>query len=204
MAINLTKAELIQKLSTRINIPEVKAKEALDIIVQRIIESLTIDNEVILSGFGGPITIKRKAQFSDKASNGTGQIDSVREEEKLSSTIKKSQPVLEQRKLERRNFILDLEIIDRDTDQVVGDLGDITTEGIMLVSDQPVEEDKLFHFKITLPAEAGECLDIVFDAKSIHCRKTVHESIFTTGFTIENLDQNNLKNITHIIEKYAV
>ena len=54
----------------------------------------------------------------------------------------------EQRKMKRRHLIYYLEAVDRDTDQPIGFLVDITTKGIMLMSETPIETGKIFHLKI--------------------------------------------------------
>ncbi len=117
----------------------------------------------------------------------------------------------EQRKLERKNFIYDIEVIDRgkpvdETGEhpVLGDLADITTGGVMLVTDEPVEEEASFQLRVVLPEDIEGLKVIDFEAESIRCDETIHETIFTTGFKITKLDENNRSVITRLISEYAV
>ena len=54
----------------------------------------------------------------------------------------------EQRKMQRRHLIYYLEAIDMDTGKPIGFLVDITTNGIMLMSEAPIEINKIFHLTV--------------------------------------------------------
>jgi len=117
----------------------------------------------------------------------------------------------DKRKLERKNFIRDIEIIDQKgpVDEegklsALGDLADITVEGIMLVSDEPIAEQTAFQMKMILPEEIEGKESIEFEAESIRCDQTIHDSIYTTGFKITKLDENNHAIIRKLISEFAV
>ena len=54
----------------------------------------------------------------------------------------------EKRKLNRRHLIYYLRVFDRDTSILIGHLVDITAEGIMLISEDPIETDNIFQLKM--------------------------------------------------------
>ncbi len=115
------------------------------------------------------------------------------------------------RKLERKNFIRDIEIIDRNgpvgedgEPPVLGDLADITVEGVMLVSDEPIAEKVAFQMRLVLPEEIEGKNKIEFEAESIRCNQTIHDSIYTTGFLITKLDEDNHEIIDKLISEFAV
>jgi hypothetical protein len=117
----------------------------------------------------------------------------------------------EKRKLERKNFIRDIEIFDRNgfaaengERPVLGDLADITVEGVMLISDEPIAEKTAFQMKLVLPEEIEGKESIEFEAESIRCNKTIHESIYTTGFLITKLDEDSHAIISKLISEFAV
>lgn len=117
----------------------------------------------------------------------------------------------EKRKLERRNFIYDIEVSDRGkpVDEngefpVLGDLADVTVEGVMLVSDEPVAEKTAFQLRVVLPDDVEGMNILDFEAESIRCSGTVHESIYTTGFRITEIDDATQKAIVKLIDEYAV
>lgn len=199
MSKNLTKNELIASLAGELEISKTIANAALDHLVNKIVENLAVYGEVILLGFGAPITVRQKTKSGDTQTFDTNLPDHL-----IPEVQKSPKPGKEQRKLQRRNFILDIEVFDRTTQKTIGDLGDITIEGMMLVSDEPVEENKTFKLGIRLPKEAEEQLEIEFTALSVRCQKTIHETIYITGFKIEALDEKNRRQINHFINEYAV
>ncbi len=200
---NLTRKELIETLSSSLDLSESVAESGINQIVKLIIERLTAYKEITLTGFSAPINIKQNPKKSPVQQD-SNNLESVEPGKKLSTMLKKSTPGHEKRKLKRRNFILNIEIFDNATGEIIGDLGDITTEGIMIVSDDPIQEDKMFSILIRLPEDADEKLEIAFEAKSIRCSETIHESIFITGFKIESIDEKNSQNVDYLINEYAV
>jgi len=117
----------------------------------------------------------------------------------------------EKRKLQRRNFIYDIEVFDRsrpadDDGKFVplGDLADVTVEGVMLVTDTPVEENRVYQLRVVLPDDVTGMRILDFEARSIRCSKTIHESIFTTGFLITRMDEATRSAISKLIDEYAV
>lgn len=199
----LTKNDLIVKLAKSLDLSESTAESGINQIMNLIIENLTAYKKIKLTGFGAPITIKQKPKVSPEVQD-PGISEPVKPEEELSMVPELSVSGHEKRKFKRRNFILNIEIIDSNTNQIIGDLADITTKGVMIVSDDPVQENKILPFLIRLPKEANEKLEIVFTAKSIRCQKTIHENIFITGFKIENILEENRQKIAYLINEYAV
>lgn len=123
-----------------------------------------------------------------------------------------TKPDNEKRKLQRRNFLLDMEVIDingidEDGNKgiVLGDLADITIEGIMLISEQPVDNNATYQLRVNLPEDViGTEKAINFEAQSFNCHKTIHENIYTTGFKMTKLDGENKQRIREIISEYAI
>ncbi len=180
-------------MAKELELPDNTVKAAINNMVSKVVEYLTAYGEVSITGFGAPITVKQKPKSAQ-----------VQPGQKLTTIIESAKPSIEQRRLERRNFILNIEVFDRNSDKLLGELGDITSEGIMIVSDDPIAENEKFELVIRLPEEADEQLEIVFDAQSIRCQKTIHEAIYITGFRIKSLDDENKRKIGYFIEEYAV
>ncbi len=198
---NLSKEEIISLLAENLELPQATANEAFDHLVGRIKEYLATHKEITVSGFGSPITIRQKGSTDQ---NGPHNPDQIKKDSAFPDHINRTRSGFEQRKLKRRNFILDIEIVDRATGMIIGDMGDITAEGIMVVSDEPIAEQKSFSFEVRLPDEADEVLAILFEAQSIRCQETIHENIYVTGFKITSLDEENRNKIEFLIREYAV
>ena len=214
---NLTKKDLTSIVAKEAELNLRQSRKFIDSLLRVIQTSLADNQPVKLRGFG---TFSIELQKSRNGINPrTGERMTIPEEQKpkfkagkeMTKEVNRFRPASEKRKLKRRNFIIDMLIIDRndfregaDDMPEIGDLADITVEGIMLVSDKPIEEDKLYELKVILPEEVAEGRYIDFDARAIRCSETIHENIYMTGFAIVSLDDINKQKIRHLIERYAV
>ena len=107
------------------------------------------------------------------------------------------------RKFKRRHLIYYLRVYDRKTGVLIGHLADITTDGIMLVSEVPIKTEEDFDFKMTLPAEIEGSRDIAFDASSIWCKKDVNPDFYATGFKISDIDNRDIELIEILIDSFG-
>lgn len=108
----------------------------------------------------------------------------------------------EKRKLKRRHLIFYLRVYDKNTGQLVGRLVDITSEGIMLNSENPIPTDTVFQLQMFLPEEFDkERLD--FDAKSIWCKPDVNRDLFVTGLKLLNVANRDTEIIENLIDEYG-
>jgi hypothetical protein len=204
MSQSLSKQNLISFLTEETDISEEKAEKVLNAMIKQLRSALKETKSLSLTDFGLPIIVRRQVS-SPREEEGALIVENiVFSEEELSKMETLEREINEQRKLSRRNFIIDLEVVNRETGDTIGSLGDITREGIMIISDGVILQDKLFPIKIDLPEEAGETLQIVFNAQSIRCVETVHENIYITGLKIQELDANNATNIDYLIKTFAV
>ncbi len=106
----------------------------------------------------------------------------------------------EQRQVKRRHLIYYLKVIERNTAKPVGFLINITTKGIMIMSETPIEADKIFHFKIQLQTDLSEHEFLNFDAKSKWCEKSVNSDFYDTGFELIDVNADDFRGIENVIE----
>jgi len=109
--------------------------------------------------------------------------------------------MLEKRKLQRRHLIYYLKVMEQDTDKQIGFLVDITTQGIMIMSESPVEVDKTYHFRMLLQTEMNDQEYLNFDAKSIWCNQSINTDFYDTGFELIDVTPEDFKGIKSIIEE---
>lgn len=109
----------------------------------------------------------------------------------------------DRRTLHRRHLIYYLKVFERDTDELLGHLVDITEEGLMIVSDYPHEEGKLLKMKMLLPREIEGREQIEFDARTMWCRKDVNPSLFGVGFKFEYVDILSRQIIFELIHEFG-
>jgi len=110
--------------------------------------------------------------------------------------------VLSRRKLKRRHLIYYLRLFDRSTGNLVGHLVDITTEGIKVMSEEPLPVDQRYQFEMLLPEES-DTEKITFDATSVHCSDDINPDFYATGFRIDQIDSDHAARIRKLIEEFG-
>jgi len=110
--------------------------------------------------------------------------------------------VLSRRKLKRRHLIYYLRLFNQSTGNLIGHLVDITTEGIKVLSEDPIPVDKHYQFEMQLPEEL-ETEKISFDATSVHCEKDTNPDFYATGFRIDQIDSDHAALIEKLIDEFG-
>lgn len=109
----------------------------------------------------------------------------------------------EKRRLKRRHLIYYLNVFDRNTEQCVGQLVNITTKGLMLTSEEPIEKDNIFEMKMMLPEEIKGRDRITFDARSLWYRKSAKPEFYDIGFELLNISQADTRIIQNLIHDFS-
>lgn len=109
----------------------------------------------------------------------------------------------EKRKLKRRHLIYYLKVHEQGTDQFIGHLVDITTEGMMLISKDPIEAGVSYRLYMELPEAIGESGRIRFDATCLWKGKSVNPDFFEMGFRLTGINSLEVQRIRDLIKKYS-
>ena len=109
----------------------------------------------------------------------------------------------EKRRIKRKHLIYYLRVFDINTDQVIGHLVDITTEGFMIMSEEPLEINTIYQLRIDLPEEILGSRQITFEAKSIRCEKDVNPDFYNTGFLFKNINPNYFLTISQLVDQFG-
>lgn len=107
------------------------------------------------------------------------------------------------RKLKRRHLIYYLRVFQRGNNALIGHMVDVTREGIMIMSEEPIEADKDFEFRMDLPAEIWGKKFIDFDARSLWCRKDANPDFYNTGFTMLKIAPADMTAIDRLVSQYG-
>jgi len=106
----------------------------------------------------------------------------------------------EKRRLKRRHLIFYLRVFNAETNQLLGYLVDLTPEGIMLMSEEPVEKGEKFKLRMDLPEEYSDRAKIEFDAESVWTSTDVNPDFYDTGFKFSNVSHEERLIIEDIID----
>jgi len=109
----------------------------------------------------------------------------------------------DKRKLERIPVIYYLSVIDRNTTQKVGYLVDITTEGAMVLTENPVEKDTVMQLTVEVPTEYFSGKNIEFDAVCVRSILDSDLGFYDSGFTCLKISQECIDEISTLIKKFG-
>jgi len=95
---------------------------------------------------------------------------------------------MDQRRQKRKRLVYYLEVFDITDDVLLGHMVDITTDGLMIVTKQPIESDKVFQLELSLPERDAGKEFIVFGARSVWCKQDVNPELYGAGFQFVKID----------------
>lgn len=107
------------------------------------------------------------------------------------------------RRLKRRHLIYYLRVFDQSNGQLVGHLVDITKEGLMLISEQPLSVNETYHFRMVLPSEILSKVELTFTATVVWCKKDVNPDFYATGFSLSDIPTEDILIIESLIHRYG-
>ena len=109
----------------------------------------------------------------------------------------------EKRKLKRRHLIYYLRVFDRNANMLIGHLVDITAEGLMLISEDPIDANSTFQLKMDLPQGMGNKEQLSFDARSVWHRKDINPRFYNTGFQFRKVTRNHFAVIEQLLDDFG-
>ncbi len=107
------------------------------------------------------------------------------------------------RKLKRRHLFFYLRVYDMDSGEQIGHLGDLSQDGLLVVSENPIELSKMFNLKINLPQSAGEHKSLKFRAKSLWSNNDTNPNFYDTGFQLFGVSPADLQTLTTIFVRFG-
>ena len=109
----------------------------------------------------------------------------------------------ERRQLDRRHMLFYSRVFDRRTGIFLGYLGNLTKEGMMIISEDPIPVGKDFLLRIDLPDDMYEQNVLNFEASSRWCQPDIDPNFHNTGFQFERIEDNDVEVVAQIIEDYG-
>ena len=106
----------------------------------------------------------------------------------------------DRRNTERKSPGLYFGIVDRNSGNLAGTLGDITVKGLMLIGEKPFETHSTYQLKLVMPATIMGSKEIPFDARCIWCKETADYNRYCSGFQFTDISPHNVERIEMMIE----
>jgi len=109
----------------------------------------------------------------------------------------------ETRKEERRKLMAFTPVLDLPKKSLLGYIGDLTTQGVLVVGEKSTEVDKVITLVIDFP-ETPEfhAKRVIIPARAIWCEKKQDEKYFDTGFEFQKVEKKDKIIIESILERY--
>ncbi len=111
---------------------------------------------------------------------------------------------MEKRSIARRHLVFYLRVYDGMGIEILGHLADISTRGIMLVSEKPIKTGRDFRLRIKLPKEVVGRDEIVIEATSCWSKRDSNPDFYITGFEIAELEGDLEKQIGRLIKDFSM
>lgn len=109
----------------------------------------------------------------------------------------------EKRRIKRRHLIYYLRVFERQSGDLVCHVMDVTPQGILAISDTPIEIGQVFEFMMDLPSRVEGKTRVNFNARSCWGARDDNPDFFNTGFEIVEIDWQGRKLIEHLINSYG-
>ena len=108
----------------------------------------------------------------------------------------------ERRKIPRNHLVHYLRLFDRNTNEVLGNMVDISVSGIRLISEGPVLLDKLLEIRMDFPEEIQGKHWLTFDAVCVWCRIDQSPNLYLSGCEFKRISEEDLAILNYLIHLY--
>ncbi len=109
----------------------------------------------------------------------------------------------ERRAYERKHLIQCLPVFDRATNTPLGNLVDISPEGIKLVCPHPLDAPTEYRLRVELPTDAFRQAFLDFDARVMWCMQTQNATGFAAGFHFQEIGKEEMDTLTGLMADFC-
>lgn len=107
------------------------------------------------------------------------------------------------RKLERKELTQSIAVNDTLNGGAFGELVNITTEGLMVITDREIETQSIFQLALELPEPLAGSDVLVLGADCLWCRRAENFYRYWAGFQIIDASDHALAQIEALIDLYS-
>lgn len=109
----------------------------------------------------------------------------------------------DRRTIKRRHLIFYLRVFELDAERPLGHVVDITEEGMMLISDQPIATGQEFTLEVRLPDTEGALKPMQFRTVCRWCDNDINPAFYDSGFEFLEKRSEDIETIRTLIEAYG-
>ena len=109
------------------------------------------------------------------------------------------------RKLKRVYLAFFTRLFDRETGALLGHLANLTAEGAMIISDMPLEVNRLYRLHMDLSEAFFSKSHLDFEARCVWSQpEAIAPKFYNTGFQFVKISPEDVQIITQIIQEYEL
>lgn len=109
----------------------------------------------------------------------------------------------EKRKVARKYLVFYLRVFDGLSTNVLGHVINLSSKGLMLLSDTAIPVNEDYRLRMKLPTEACERDEVIFSAISRWGKRDVNPDFFLTGFQIFDLAARDQNQILNLLDEFS-
>ena len=91
-----------------------------------------------------------------------------------------------------------IQVIDRQTGNVLGQLVNISEEGFMVLGPQPITENNILQLSLEFSSGANAADPILVGAESLWCHSSNDQAQYWTGFFIIDISDKDHERVMHL------
>ncbi|MCI0505650.1 MAG: PilZ domain-containing protein [Gammaproteobacteria bacterium] len=110
--------------------------------------------------------------------------------------------VIIQRSQQRWNLVHHLRVLKAENNELLGHLVDVTTEGMMLISEQAIPLQCTFNLRMEIPVDDDTVPQMIaLTAQSLWTKKDVNPTFHDTGFRLIDPSRRAINAISRLIDE---
>ncbi len=110
----------------------------------------------------------------------------------------------DRRKYKRTDLIYYLTVFDRNTDNLIGYMGDISSGGTMILSEKPLEINTTYQLKIELSSILYKSEQIELDARCVRIKHDSNLNFYNCGLEFLKIERENIEKLREMADKFKI
>ena len=110
----------------------------------------------------------------------------------------------DKRRYKRTDLIYYLTVFDRNTDDLIGYLGDISSGGTMVLSEKPLEKNSTYQLKIELYSVLFNSEKIELDARCVRIEHDSNLDFYNCGLEFLKIEHEHIEKLKETADKFKI
>jgi len=121
----------------------------------------------------------------------------------ITSSVPERDEALQRRAVYRRHLVFYLRIFSQEDNTIFGHVVDLSTNGLMMLTEKEVETDKVYKLRMCFPAGTGERQELLFDANCRWCKEDGNPDFYLSGFQFDSLLEREYDRLIELVRDYG-